>query len=79
MDGTLGSQTALMTDVTGVEITSREEPADRPQGGPGALAGRGSRDGDLANKNALMHEETKDEWRRRPAAPHRAHPVPAAR
>src|SRR5262249_28677022 len=28
MDGTLGSQTALMTDGSGVEITSREELAD---------------------------------------------------
>ena len=45
MDGTLGSQTALMTDGTGVEITTREELADIVRrAARGALAGRGARD-----------------------------------
>jgi predicted amidohydrolase YtcJ len=65
MDGTLGSQTALMTDGTGVEITSRDELAD--------ILRRSARArwpvavhaiGDLANRNALdAFEETQDEWR----------------
>jgi predicted amidohydrolase YtcJ len=64
MDGTLGSQTALMTDGSGVEITSREEFAD--------ILRRAARArwpvavhaiGDQANRNALdAFEETKDEW-----------------
>ncbi|MGE5272884.1 MAG: amidohydrolase [Verrucomicrobiota bacterium] len=64
MDGTLGSQTALMTDGTGVEITTREELAD--------ILRRSARArwpvavhaiGDLANTNALdAFEETRDEW-----------------
>jgi len=64
MDGTLGSQTALMTDGTGVEITSREELAD--------ILRRAARArwpvavhaiGDLANRNALdAFEETRETW-----------------
>ena len=64
MDGTLGSQTALMTDGSGVEITSREELAE--------ILRRSARArwpvavhaiGDLANRNALdAFAETKDEW-----------------
>jgi predicted amidohydrolase YtcJ len=64
MDGTLGSQTALMLDGTGVEITTREELAD--------VVRRGSRAGwpvavhaigDRANRNALdAFEETRDTW-----------------
>jgi predicted amidohydrolase YtcJ len=64
MDGTLGSQTALMTDGSGVEITSREEFAD--------ILRRAARArwpvavhaiGDQANRNALdAFEETRDDW-----------------
>ena len=64
MDGTLGSQTALMLDGTGVEITTREELAD--------IVRRGARAGwpvavhaigDRANRNALdAFDETRDEW-----------------
>jgi predicted amidohydrolase YtcJ len=64
MDGTLGSQTALMTDGTGVEITTREELAE--------ILRRSARAhwpvavhaiGDLANRNALdAFEETRPEW-----------------
>jgi predicted amidohydrolase YtcJ len=64
MDGTLGSQTALMTDGSGVEITSREELID--------ILRRAARArwpvavhaiGDLANRNALdAFEQTRDEW-----------------
>jgi predicted amidohydrolase YtcJ len=64
MDGTLGSQTALMLDGSGVEITSREELAD--------IVRRGARAGwpvavhaigDRANRNALdAFEETRDAW-----------------
>jgi len=64
MDGTLGSQTALMTDGTGVEITSPEELAD--------ILRRAARArwpvavhaiGDLANENALdAFEETCEDW-----------------
>ncbi|HWQ01542.1 MAG TPA: amidohydrolase [Gaiellaceae bacterium] len=64
MDGTLGSQTALMLDGTGVEITTREELAD--------VVRRGARAGwpvavhaigDRANRNALdAFEETRDLW-----------------
>jgi predicted amidohydrolase YtcJ len=64
MDGTLGSQTALMTDGSGVEITSREELAD--------ILRRSARArwpvavhaiGDLANQNALdAFEETHGDW-----------------
>ena len=64
MDGTLGSQTALMSDGSGVEITSREEFAD--------ILRRSARArwpvavhaiGDQANRNALdAFEETRAEW-----------------
>jgi predicted amidohydrolase YtcJ len=64
MDGTLGSQTALMLDGTGVEITTREELAD--------ILRRAARArwpvavhaiGDRANRNALdAFAETRDEW-----------------
>jgi predicted amidohydrolase YtcJ len=64
MDGTLGSQTALLLDGTGVEITSKEELADivrraAPAGWPVAVHAIGDR----ANRNALdAFEETRDEW-----------------
>ena len=64
MDGTLGSQTALMLDGSGVEITTREELAD--------IVRRGARAGwpvsvhaigDRANRNALdAFEETRGDW-----------------
>ena len=64
MDGTLGSQTALRLDGSGVEITSREELAE--------IVRRGARAGfpvavhaigDLANRNALdAFEETRTDW-----------------
>jgi len=64
MDGTLGSQTALMSDGSGVEITSREELAD--------ILRRAARArwpvavhaiGDQANRNALdAFAETRDGW-----------------
>jgi predicted amidohydrolase YtcJ len=67
MDGTLGSQTALMTDGSGVEITSREGLAD--------ILRRSARArwpvavhaiGDLANRNALdAFEETRADWQPR--------------
>jgi predicted amidohydrolase YtcJ len=67
MDGTLGSQTALLTDGTGVEITSREEleeiirrAADR--GWPVGVHAIG----DQANRNALdAFEATRDAWAHR--------------
>ena len=82
MDGTLGSQTALMTDGTGVEITSREELADilrRAAKARWPVAVHAI--GDLANRNALdAFEETKDlVAAARATAPHRAHAVPDAR
>jgi predicted amidohydrolase YtcJ len=65
MDGTLGSQTALLLDGTGVEITSADELAD--------IVRRGARlgwpvavhaIGDRANYNALdAFERTADDWR----------------
>ncbi len=64
MDGTLGSQTALMLDGGGVEITSSEELAE--------IVRRGARAGwpvavhaigDRANRNALdAFEETRTDW-----------------
>jgi predicted amidohydrolase YtcJ len=67
MDGTLGSQTALMTDGSGVEITSREGLVD--------ILRRSARArwpvavhaiGDLANRNALdAFEETRADWQPR--------------
>ena len=54
MDGTLGSQTALMTDGTGVEITSRARArGGRPARRRARLAGRRHAIGDQANRNAL--------------------------
>ena len=67
MDGTLGSETALMLDGTGVEITSAEELADIVRraariGWPVAVHAIGDR----ANRNALdAFEQTADEWRPR--------------
>jgi predicted amidohydrolase YtcJ len=67
MDGTLGSQTALMLDGSGVEITSAEELADIVRraariGWPVAVHAIGDR----ANRNALdAFEQTADEWRPR--------------
>jgi predicted amidohydrolase YtcJ len=64
MDGTLGSQTALMTDGTGVEITSRAELEEIIRRG----AERGwpvgvHAIGDQANRNALdAFEATRAEW-----------------
>ena len=64
MDGTLGSQTALMTDGSGVEITSRDELEEIIRRG----AERGwpvgvHAIGDQANRNALdAFEATRDAW-----------------
>ncbi|OLD41657.1 MAG: hypothetical protein AUI83_20570, partial [Armatimonadetes bacterium 13_1_40CM_3_65_7] len=64
MDGTLGSQTALMLDGSGVEITSREQLEEivrraAAAGFPVAVHAIG----DLANRNALdAFEETRDVW-----------------
>jgi predicted amidohydrolase YtcJ len=64
MDGTLGSRTALLTDGTGVEITSREELEEIVRRG----AERGwpvgvHAIGDQANRNALdAFEATRHAW-----------------
>ena len=64
MDGTLGSQTALLTDGSGVEITSREELEEivrrgAEAGWPVAVHAIG----DQANRNALdAFEATRDLW-----------------
>lgn len=64
MDGTLGSQTALMLDGSGVEITSREELEDiirraAQAGWPVAVHAIGDR----ANRNALdAFAATRDVW-----------------
>jgi predicted amidohydrolase YtcJ len=64
MDGTLGSRTALLTDGTGVEITSREEIEEiirrgAERGWPVAVHAIG----DQANRNVLdALEATKDLW-----------------
>jgi len=64
MDGTLGSQTALLTDGSGVEITSRAELEDivrraAERGWPVAVHAIG----DQANRNALdAFEATRDAW-----------------
>ncbi|MGH3070868.1 MAG: amidohydrolase [Gaiellaceae bacterium] len=64
MDGTLGSQTALLTDGSGVEITSRQELEEIIRRG----AERGwpvgvHAIGDQANRNALdAFEATRDAW-----------------
>lgn len=64
MDGTLGSQTALMLDGSGVRITSGDELADIIRAG--AAAGwpvSVHAIGDLANREALdAFEQTKDTW-----------------
>ena len=64
MDGTLGSQTALMLDGSGVRITSREQLEDLIR--RGAAAGwpvSVHAIGDLANRDALdAFEATKDIW-----------------
>ena len=64
MDGTLGSQTALMLDGSGVRITSREQLEDLIR--RGAVAGwpvSVHAIGDLANREALdAFEATKDIW-----------------
>ena len=65
MDGTLGSQTALMLDGSGVQITSREEleeiiRAAAAVGWPVAVHAIGDR----ANRNALdAFEATQDAWK----------------
>ena len=67
MDGTLGSQTALMLDGTGVEITSREGLEEiireaAAAGWPVAVHAIGDR----ANRNALdAFEATQDVWKPR--------------
>jgi predicted amidohydrolase YtcJ len=67
MDGTLGSQTALMLDGSGVELTSGEELADiirraACSGWPVSVHAIGDR----ANRNALdAFEQTAPEWRPR--------------
>ena len=67
MDGTLGSQTALMLDGTGVEITSREGLEEiireaAAAGWPVAVHAIGDR----ANRNALdAFEATQDAWKPR--------------
>jgi predicted amidohydrolase YtcJ len=64
MDGTLGSQTALMRDGTGVEITSREEVEEivrrgAERGWPVAVHAIG----DQANRNVLdALEATREVW-----------------
>ena len=65
MDGTLGSQTALLTDGSGVQITSREELEEvirrgAEAGWPVAVHAIG----DQANRDALdAFEATQDVWR----------------
>ena len=75
MDGTLGSQTALMLDGTGVRITSREELADIVR--RGAEAGfpvAVHAIGDRANRDALdAFEETADAWQPRGLRPRIEH------
>ena len=67
MDGTLGSQTALMLDGSGVQITSREELEDivrraAEAGWPVAVHAIGDR----ANRDALdAFEATRDVWQPR--------------
>jgi predicted amidohydrolase YtcJ len=64
MDGTLGSQTALLTDGSGVEITSRQELEEivrraAERGWPVGVHAIGDR----ANRNALdAFEATRDAW-----------------
>jgi len=75
MDGTLGSQTALMLSGSGVQITSADELAE--------IVRRGARAGwpvavhaigDRANRDALdAFERTQDEWRPRGLRPRIEH------
>src|SRR5262249_44046426 len=75
MDGTLGSQTALLLDGTGVEITSAEELEDIVRraariGWPVAVHAIGDR----ANRDALdAFEATRDEWAPRGLRPRIEH------
>jgi predicted amidohydrolase YtcJ len=75
MDGTLGSETALMLDGTGVEITCADELADIVRraariGWPVGVHAIGDR----ANRNALdAFELTVDEWRPRGLRPRIEH------
>ena len=64
MDGTLGSRTALLSDGTGVEITSREELEEIVRRGAEAgLPVAVHAIGDRANRNALdAFEATRDAW-----------------
>jgi len=75
MDGTLGSQTALMLDGSGVRITSREELAGIVR--RGAEAGfpvAVHAIGDQANRDALdAFEETADAWKPRGLRPRIEH------
>ncbi len=64
MDGTLGSQTAVLADGSGVRITSGDELADIVRRGAQAgLPVAVHAIGDLANRDALdAFEETRAEW-----------------
>jgi hypothetical protein len=64
MDGTLGSQTALMLDGTGVRITSADELAEIVRAGAAAgLPVAVHAIGDLANRDALdAFEATRESW-----------------
>jgi predicted amidohydrolase YtcJ len=64
MDGTLGSQTALMLDGSGVRITSRDELAAVVRAGAAAgLPVAVHAIGDRANRDALdAFEETREVW-----------------
>jgi predicted amidohydrolase YtcJ len=64
MDGTLGSQTALMLDGSGVRITSREELAEVVRAGAHAgLPVAVHAIGDRANRDALdAFEQTREVW-----------------
>ncbi len=75
MDGTLGSQTALLADGSGVQITSGEELAEIVRRGARAGFPLGVHAiGDRANHEALdAFEATQDDWEAaRPASPDRA-------
>ena len=82
MDGTLGSQTAWMSDGSGVVITTGEELEEIVR--EGAAAGwpvAVHAIGDAANTAALdAFERSQDAWRAaRPAAADRARAVPRPR
>ena len=70
MDGTLGSQTALLTDGTGVEMTSREELEEIVRAAPSA-AGRSA-----CTRSATRRTGTRSTRSRRRATP--GSPGPAA-